>query len=285
MTLKSRRLDRIQHVYFTALLVCLSLFAGTACQSLNSGQSQQEKKQTEILDAKKAVIVSYLNKGLPQMALKDLRESIAAHPQDADLKNLMGLAQLAIQNPNKAIGYFKDAYRIDPKVPIALNLSSAYIEAGEQAKAIELLLKLQNGKDSQSYPHPERISHNLGLAHERLGKIKQAEKYYVLALKDNSSFYLSLMRLGQLYDKSGRPKQARTQYQRAKETCDVCFDPVEALSKNFIAVKRADLAVSTLKKYMNTKDVTTTDKTRAQKLLSTAERVANLPTRSRTTVR
>ena len=285
MTQKGHRLDTIRHAYFTALLVCLSLFTITACQSLNSRQSQQERKQAEILDAKKAVIVSYLNKGLPQMALKDLRESIAAHPQDADLKNLMGLAQLAVQNPNKSIGYFKDAYKLDPKVPVALNLSSAYIEAGEQNKAIELLIKLQNGKESQSYPHPERISHNLGLAHERLGKVKQAEKYYVLALKDNSSFYLSLMRLGQLYDKSGRPKQARIQYQRAKETCDVCFDPVEALSKNFINIKRADLAVSTLKRYMNTKDVTTTDKTRAQKLLSTAEKVANLQMRSRTTVR
>lgn len=275
----------IRYFYFTTLLIIMPLSLNTGCQSLNSQKSQDEKKQAEVLDAKKAVIVSYLNKGLPQMAMKDLRDAMETYPKDADLKNLMGLAQLALQNPAKAIGYFKDAYKIDPKVPIALNLSSAYIESGEQQKAIELLNRLQNTKESQSYPHPERISHNLGLANERLGKLKNAEKYYLTALKDNGSFYLSLMRLGQLYEKTNRLKQARTQYLKAKETCDVCYDPVDALSKNFIAIKRPDLAVSTLKKYVATKEVTATDKARAQKLLGTAEKLATAPTRNRQTVR
>lgn len=239
-------------IIFYMLFNILLLLAG--CQTLTP-YSAEEKKKAEVLNTQKALIISFLNKGLPGMALKELRKMVKAHPKDADFRNLQGLTYLSLRNPKKAIPIFSKAYKIKSSTSIGLNLSSAYIEAGEYKKAIDFLAKLKKAEETREYAHPERIAHNLALASEKLKRVKSAERFYRQALKYNPHFYISTMRLGQLYDKTKRPKSARLRYLKAKDMCKKCFDPINALAMNYFSRGQVKKSIKLIQEYLNKKDI------------------------------
>ncbi len=252
-------------------LVNLFILTISGCQILNVVDAEERQRQ-EVLTTQKSLVVSFLNKGLPEMAIKELRGLIAKYPDDADFRNLMGLSQLAIKNHNEAIRYLHEAYKIDPRPSIALNLSSAYIEAGQFSKSITLLIALSKQKNIEEYPHPERVSHNIGLASERNKNIKQAEKYYLKALSQNPSFYISLMRLGSLYEKNKQAKKAYTYFHKAKTSCPTCFDPINALTMNFLAEGKNQKATQIVKSYLAQKELLPQDRVRGVRLLEVAQK-------------
>ena len=108
---------------FTLSLLIITLFG---CQTIQKEDSP-EKRKKEILDTQKSLIVSFLNKSMPHLALKELRVLIRKSPEDADLLNLMGLTQLSLNNSRVAVKYFKRSYNESPSISVALNLSSSYI--------------------------------------------------------------------------------------------------------------------------------------------------------------
>ena len=243
------------------------------CQTIHKNEQEEAKKQ-EILATQKSLIVSFLNKGVPNMALKELRRLLVTHPNDADFLNLMGLTQLALENPNQGIKYFKKSYKSFPRTSVALNLSSSYIEAGRYMKAVQLLKKVKKDPISESYQFPERIDHNIGLAAERNRNFRLAEKYYIIALSENPNYYLSLMRLGQLYEKTKRPIDAQKTFSKAKASCPKCFDPVNALAMGFVASGKHRSAFILLKRFLAKKDITEENRSRAQKLATMVKKIA-----------
>ena len=84
----------------------------SGCQTIHEN-NEEEKKKAEILSTQKSVIAVF-NKGLPAMALKELRRLMVMHPEDPDFINLMGLTQLALENPRKAARYFQKSYKLFP---------------------------------------------------------------------------------------------------------------------------------------------------------------------------
>lgn len=254
---------------FYIILSFSSLWAG--CQTFNIPDAE-EKQRLEVLNTQKSVIVSFLNKGLPEMAIKELRPLIAKYPEDADFKNLMGLGQLAIKNPKEAIRYFQASYKVLPRTSVALNLSSAYIEAGQYDKSIEILTLASKSPDLDAYPHPERITHNLGLAAERAKKYKSAEKFYLKALSQNPGFFISQMRLGQLYEKLNKPERAEMYFSQAKTNCPNCFDPISALTYTYLQQGAKNKALSTIRGYLKNRDLSPQDRVRATELLSLAQK-------------
>ncbi|MBF0440307.1 MAG: tetratricopeptide repeat protein, partial [Oligoflexales bacterium] len=240
------------HVYY--MISILFFILCVSCVAFDT-VNQEEKKKAEILNTQKALVISFLNKGLPGMALKELKKLLPSYPDDADFKNLMGLTQLALGSPDQAIGYFKAAYAKNKQISVALNLSSAYIESKQYKKAINFLLDVKKLKDTETYPHPERIEHNIGFAFEQLNDFPKAEKYYLKALKENPNFYITLMRVGQLYDRLNKPQKASQHYLRAKELCEECFDPVNGLIMNYLARSEADKATELLDSYLENKEI------------------------------
>lgn len=270
---------KIIHKIINFWFVSFFIIILTGCQTLNVLDAEERQRQ-EVLTTQKSVVVSFLNKGLPEMAIKELRGLIAKYPDDADFRNLMGLAQLAIRNHTEAIRYLHDAYKIEPRPSIALNLSSAYIEAGQYNKSITLLMALSKQKKIDEYPHPERVSHNIGLASERAKNTKQAEKFYLKALSQNPSFYISLMRLGSLYENTKQPKKAYTYFHKAKSTCPTCFDPVNALTMNYLAEGKTQKATQIAKSYLSQKELLPQDRVRGVRLLEMTQKAvkpANAP--------
>lgn len=251
------------------LSILLLLFG---CQSF--GNDEEARKQSEVLNTQKSLIVSFLNRGMPAMAVKDLRRLNEQYPDDPDFPNLMGLAQLALGNPKQAATNFREAMKREPRPAVSLNLSSALIESGEVDKALALLQKLAKSPESRSYMYPERISHNLGLASEKGKRLSDAEKHYKAALRENPDFYITLLRLGQLLERSKRGKQARQHFEHARELCGVCFDPVNAIALANIAEGNAPAAVKILKDFLANKEISPQDRLRATKVADMAERVA-----------
>lgn len=243
----------------------------TSCQSL-MGPSEEEAKNETILRTKKSLVISFLNKGLPGIALKEVKTALKKYPKDADFKNLMGLTQLALKNPRASFKYFKKAYAMEKRVPFALNLSSAYIEAGQNQKAISLLKRLKKHPKFSEYKHPERVHHNMGLSNERLKNTREAIRYYRRALSSNPSFYISLIRLGQIYQKKGWNKKARNQFRTAAKACPQCFDPINGLTMTYIAQGKPRKAIRILNKFLKNQKVTEGDKTRAEDMLKMARR-------------
>jgi tetratricopeptide (TPR) repeat protein len=264
------------HRFLTFLITFFFILCMPACQTLRE-RSDEEQRAEDLLNTQKNVIVNYINQGMPQMALKELRGLTRQYPQDADFKNLMGLTYLALQNPKMAATHFEEAYRLQPRAPIALNLSSAYIETKQYARAIKLLETLRTSNHGRDYQFPERIHHNIALAAERMGKLKLAEKQYLHAIEQNPYYYLSLMRLGQLYERGKRFNLAQAQYLRAREACLKCFDPIHALVTRQLSQSQANQAVQILQEYLANKEVETADRAKARQLLALATRAGATP--------
>ena len=204
---------------------------------------------------------------MPHLALKELRVLIRKYPNEADLLNLMGLTQLSLNNSQVAVKYFNRSYKASPSISVALNLSSSYINLQQYSKAIKLLKKVKKSSLYEDYQYPERINHNLGLAYEKSKKNGLAKKYYKSALQFNPVYYLTLMRVGELYRRSGKIKTSMKYFYKAKASCGVCYDPVKAISHNYVALGQGSKAVPLVKSFLKTKDLSPLNRQKAAKLL------------------
>ncbi|MDA9951296.1 hypothetical protein N9D31_01850 [Oligoflexaceae bacterium] len=237
-----------------ALAACISL----ASMSLSCLSMQEDEKPNieEALETQKSIIINFLNRGEPSKAFVELRPAMQRFPGNADLLSLMGLTQLALRNPSNAIKYLREANDIESNSTSVLNLSSAYIENSEYARAIKILKKhMKAGKAFKAYTYPERLFHNLGLAYSKLKREKPAIKYFKRALGENSSFYLSLLQLGHSYQRLKKYNQARIQYRKSIKACNQCYEAVNSLARNYVVSGNQTAAVSLLKNYSKNKKI------------------------------
>ncbi len=260
-----KRLILIPIAWFTLILTM------PACQTLKN-DTNEEETANNLLETQKNVVIDYLNHGQGDLALKELRPLVAKYPQDVDFKNLLGLTYLSLQNFQMAQGLFEEAYRLDPKPHIALNLSSAYLENKQYARAMKLLKDLQASPQGKKYQYPERLQHNIGIIALRMNKPKLAEKHFLLALQYNPFYYLSLMQLGQLYEKTNRSQLALEQFEKARGACLKCYDPMHALVRQYLKRGERKTALMLLEEYMMYKEVEPLDRGKARKLLALAGR-------------
>lgn len=208
-----------------------------ACQT--GKQTDIDKK---ILASQHGIVVNYLNSGHPAQAHEELRKLLRERPNNVTFLGLMGVTQLALNNPNKAVYYLERGYRLSGNESLALNLSSALIAGGQLIRAESLLRELLASK---TYLKSERIYHNLGLVFQTRSDYRRAEHYYRLALSENPSYYLTLTKIGLLYKQQRRYRLAISHLKRAINFCRKCFEPVKYLSETYFlhGNKRQALAV------------------------------------------
>ncbi len=248
-----------------ATVVAISCFWFiSACQTTTKPTS---KTNAEILDTQKSMIMSYLDAAEAKRAHAELRPLIMKHPKDADLQNLMGLTQLALDNKARAVTHFRNAYKLNGSPASGLNLSSSLIDTGKYKEAEKILGEVKK-RGLEAYPYPERLEHNLGYAAEMRKNLKQAEKHYVTALEENPGFYLSLIRLAGIYERTNRQSQAMTKYEMARVSCKVCFDPIKALFRIHLQENRRAQATALLKEFIKTDKISALDKKQAEQTLN-----------------
>lgn len=216
------------------VIVTLSALLLSACQTI--GKANQ--KEAKLLESQKNIVVSYLNSGLPSQAHGELRKILVENPDNVDFIELMGVTQLALQNPEKAVFYLRKAYRKNRKTKTGLNLSSALIAVKSWSQAQRLLLALLQETNKETYPRTERIYHNLGLIYQERGDHKRAEHYYRKALAENPSYYLTLLKLGLMYRQQKRYDDAIIWLNKAKNFCRKCLEPVRHLSAIYVRMDK-----------------------------------------------
>lgn len=226
--------SRVGAVAFIILLASLG-----ACQT--SGDKSPEAKQQALLDTQKALARNALDMGKPNQAMAGLRPLLREYPNDQELLTLMGLTQLALHNGMRAVRFFQTAYKIDPSVANGLNLSSAYIDAGDHERAAQLLTSLAKQAEGDDYPYKERIYHNLGYCYVKQNRLSKAEQWLRQAFEENPSYFPAQLELARLYERTKRPAMALKAYRESIDHCGVCFEPVEALAMLYVKMgKRAD---------------------------------------------
>lgn len=142
------------------------LIQALSCTTLSK---QKSSSADELLDSQKSVIVGYLDSNQAQMAHKELRTLMKEHSDDADLHNLMGLTNLALNNKQRALLHFRKSFNLNQKTSTALNLASCLLEMDRNKEALDILEQAKN-RAGDTYPYPERLEHNLGLAYEKMKK-------------------------------------------------------------------------------------------------------------------
>jgi Tfp pilus assembly protein PilF len=258
----------------TYLAITLSLSV-LACQTSGKNELSEEAKASQILDTQKQLARNHLDSGSPEAALSVLRPLVRQNPDDASLQTLMGLTQLGLHNPPRAIQNFRKAYKIDKQPGSALNLSSAYIESGSPEKALKLLAAiLKNKKMSTSYAYRERIFHNIAYSYVKLGENKKAESWLNQALEENPTFFPSHLELARLYEKTKRPAMALKAYRKAIDYCHVCFEPVESFANIHLKIGNPLEARNALIKFTRVEGIASSDRAKAEQLLKAAKTAA-----------
>lgn len=240
-------------------LLILLLLVGCA-NFLAEGRREKEIRHGEILIAR-----SYLEQGMPDKAAKSLTKLMKESGDDPNIMNLLGLAYLAGGKKERALRVFQKSYLVEPRPSTALNLSAVLIEMKNFADALLVLHKVEN---TENYEHKERIYLNLGICYESLKQREKALLFYKKALKQNSNHYEAAMKVANYFKLKKLEPKAFPYYNKAKNICPTCLDPVEEMSMIYINQEKSKKALLLLKKYLKNKKIKNYEKKRAYQLIS-----------------
>jgi Tfp pilus assembly protein PilF len=239
-------------VTFTIMISLI--LATTGCQTDKTSRTDTFTPDT---DTNLSVAAAFLDGGQPQKAMFELRGILEKEPKNSKALTLMGLAQLALKNPKKAVEHLEKAWTLEAKSEHALNLSSAYLENNQLDSAQKIIKKGLNLKEKPPYRHKERFYHNLGLVAERKRRLDLAQKSYEEALVENPTFYLSRARLAQIYESKKMTKAAQEHWEMARAACPSCFEATSHLSQIYKGKGDIKTALGLVRDYRKIEGLTT----------------------------
>ena len=248
-------------VIFLFMLVGLNL----SCQHVNPKAKEQEANIQKIIDTNIAYAQKRMDEGDPEQALSALRPLLTNFPDNAPLLNMIGLTYLSMSRTAQAKVYFRRAYKKDKNPSYALNLSSALIMTNSYAEAERTL---ESHIKEKKYQYMERFYHNYALTFENRQNYQRAIEYYNKALDENPSYYLSNIRLGNIYKILHQKESALSSYESAYNSCKICFEPVSELCHLYIDAGELAKANEMLRGFLANKEITKEGREQAQKLLS-----------------
>lgn len=232
-------------------ILTLIAFCGlSACQSLNRDRDRNEG--VNLLETKKQIVTNSLDSGQAAQALKEVKALLSEYPSDPDVINLHGLVQLSLRNTTKASEALETAHRMRPdNLTFTLNLSSAYIQGRQYAKATTLLKEAVASEPAKTYRYRERIFHNLGLIAELSNDSIRSERWYTRALEENPTNFMTLLKMARIYETTHRNLLAIDKLETATAACPKCPEPVESMVRILVKqqkIKAAKAAVESFEK-------------------------------------
>ncbi len=191
------------------LLIILAFSILTSC-------SHKEKDHEKSNLYLKMALGHMNNKKYP-MALKTLLMSKSLTPENPAVYNYLGIIYLKQKQVKKSLFNFNKALNINPAYTEALiNKANVFTEVNLPDKAIEMLLKAQQ---DLTYPHPDYIFYQLGLAYYKKKKYLSASDHFLSSLKLNSkncgssNEYAKSLHMLKLF------KNAQIQFDNASKIC------------------------------------------------------------------
>ncbi len=172
-----------------------------SCMTTTS--SETRRKQAE---ASRQVGEAYLRQGDYTLALRELLAAEKMDARDPLLHNDLGLTYMAKGKTDLAISHYKKAIRLKPDyAPARNNLGHAYLKKEDWDRAIKTFEPLTG---DLLYATPHYPLSNLGFAYYKKREYKQAERFYLDALKIQPDFVYALRGLGKTYIAAGRIPEA-----------------------------------------------------------------------------
>jgi len=154
--------------------------------------SSGEKRKAEL---HLRIGTGYLTKGSYPQALRQLLLAESLDSSSAVIQNNLALAYYARGDKESSKKHLENALLLQPDYADAKNnLGKILIDLKEFDRAI---LTLKDVKSDLTYPHPEKVFLNLGLAYFRQKRYKAAKDEFVRAVKIKRSFCLAHSYYGQ----------------------------------------------------------------------------------------
>lgn len=124
-----------------------------------------------------AARIHFTNDNLSE-AIALSERAIQTHPQDTNIRNLLGMAYLGDERAAEAEQQFEVVLAEQPNNASAIyNLGQAYLQQQEWARAVEQFQKAQNMFPAGS-PNLGRLLYDLGIGFERLARYQDALQAY-----------------------------------------------------------------------------------------------------------
>jgi type IV pilus assembly protein PilF len=160
----------------------------------------------------------YYSRGNMAVALEELRTATAADPNYALAYSMFGLVYMELREQSLAQTNFERALKIAPTDPdINHNFGSFLCQTGREQEAIKYFMQAVK---NPLYHQPWRSYSAAGLCSMRKNNFKDAEGYFLLALRMEPDDAPSLLQLGQIRYRQGNLDDARKLVTRYNKVVD-----------------------------------------------------------------
>ncbi len=199
-----------------SLSICLAGCAGMR------GADPSGKSATAAIYVKKGV--SYMENGMLDIALQDLRHAIEMDPKNAEAHNAIAVLHERLDQPQEARAHYQRAMELAPDSASAQNNYARFLcTQGETAEAMQRFREIVASK---LYPYPWLALTNMGRCALAAGKKEAAEQYLRQALEQAPKFPPALLEMSKLSLDNRQYLSARAFLQRYQE---VAADTPETL--------------------------------------------------------
>jgi type IV pilus assembly protein PilF len=155
---------------------------------------------------------SYYQQGNYNVALEELRQSLAIDPEYAPAYGVLGLVYMDLGDRARAEESFQRALRIAPDDSELNNNYGWFLcQTGRERESIA---RFRNALRNPLYPTPARPMHNAGICSLRMGEETAAEAWFQRSFQADPRNPVALYNLGVIYLKRRDLERARFYTQR-----------------------------------------------------------------------
>lgn len=150
---------------------------------------------------------AYFNRGQMKVALDEARKAIITENRYGPAYNLLGLVYMELDEDKLAEENFRKALELERTDSDAHNNYGRFLCT--RGRYDEGLAQFTEAMRNPLYDKPEQAMTNSGLCSEKKGDLKQAEAYYIKALKLAPNTVQPVMRLADLNFRKGNLNEAQ----------------------------------------------------------------------------
>lgn len=191
----------------------------------------------------------YRRAGDFKAAFETLKQALANGGDEPELANEFADFFQETGNTDKAIEWYQEALRRDPRYVKALvGLGNTYHRAGRDTEArasLEQVLAIE--------PRDADALYNLGVIVEAQGNQDEAVGFYRRALEVEPDHVQTLNNMGSYYDRGGKPERAAATYRRVIELNAEHFEATYNLGTLLLRQKRYEEAIPLLQRALHLK--------------------------------
>jgi len=184
-----------------ALMVCVAGCGGETATKKPAELSAQDKQR---------MAYSMLNAGRVSDALKLIDEALAQEPANIMFHTVKGEICLRAGRIDQAETSFLRVLEIDPHMTDAHRaLGSIYDQQGRKQEAEQ---EFKTALADRAYPAPEKIHLNLGMLYSSQGRNEEAVAAFRTAVGINPKYYRGHFELASILDRLGKIEEAAREY-------------------------------------------------------------------------